>query len=56
MTSRKQGSLLTQTEMHIKDLYSKVKIYQMERVFTAIRMETNTKECSKMDGLMGMGP
>jgi hypothetical protein len=40
----------------MRDLYSKVKIYLMERVFSSIRIEKNTKECSKMGGLMVLGP
>ena len=56
MISRLKGPSITETEINMRGLSSKVKMSLMARVFIGLREAMYTQENSKMAGFMGMGP
>jgi len=56
MTSRFKGPYLTETEINMRGLSSKVKMSLMARAFMHLREAMYIQENSKMAGFMGMGP
>ena len=56
MISRLKGPSITETEINMRGLSSKVKMSLMARVFIGFREAMYTQETSIMAGFMVMGP